>query len=431
MDASRAGLGAYSVELVILGLLVALAAFFSGAETALLTANRLRLRRLQEEGSGRARTALRLLEHPARLLSTLLIGNSIATIAAAVVATAILIRLLGAERGPLYAFMATTLVVLIVAEIAPKTVAAHHADRLAMWVAPPLRALVWLLAPVVRVISLFASFLVRPFGGRVQPDAPMVTQEEIQLLVRMGEEQGVLEQDEREMIHSIFQFGDTVVREVMTPRIDMVCVEADAPVEALLDVVREHGYSRVPVYSDTVDQIVGVVHVKDLLTASRQGTLRGAAHEFARPAYFVPDSKRLDDLFREMRRKKVHMAIVVDEYGGTAGLVTIEDLLEEIVGPIQDEYDAEEPPIRMVDERVALVDGRVHLEEVNAALGLDLPAGEVDSLGGFVYSLLGHVPAQGERVTYDGVELAVERVDGNRIALVKVTKAEPAATAQD
>ncbi|MBI3997971.1 MAG: HlyC/CorC family transporter, partial [Armatimonadetes bacterium] len=273
-----------------------------------------------------------------------------------------------------------------------------------------------------------AMVLTRPFGGHVRPDAPLVTEEEIQLLVKMGEEQGVLEQDEREMIHSIFQFGDTVVREVMTPRIDMACVAADDPVETLLDVVRTHGHTRIPVYHETVDQIVGVVHVKDLLAAFRQGRVSGTARAFARPAYFVPDSKRLDELFREMRRKKVHMAIAVDEYGGTAGLVTIEDLLEEIVGPIQDEYDVEEPPIKVIDDRVAVVDARMHLEDVNAALDLDLPVGEVDSVGGLVYSLLGHVPTQGERVAYDGVELTVERVDGNRIAQVRITKvATPAA----
>ncbi|MCL6551786.1 MAG: hemolysin family protein [Firmicutes bacterium] len=429
MDTSSTTPGSYGVEVVILGLLLALSAFFSGAEGALLAAGRLRPQR-SEEGRGRARAA-GARDDPARLLSALAVGSTIAHTALVVVATAALVRVLGPARGPLYAFVATTLVVLILAEIAPRTIAARHADRVAVWVAPPLRALAWLLTPVVRAVALPANLLARPFGGHVRRDAPMVAQEELQLLVRMGEEQGVLEQDEREMIHSIFQFGDTVVREVMTPRIDMVGVEADAPVETLLDVVREHGYSRIPVYHETVDQIVGVVHVKDLLTASRDGRLRGVARDFARPAFFVPDSKRLDDLFREMRRKRVHMAIVVDEYGGTAGLVTIEDLLEEIVGPIQDEYDAEEPPIRVVDERVALVDGRVHLEEVNAALGLHLPAGEVDSLGGFVYTLLGHVPAQGERVTYDGVELAVERVDGNRITLVKVTKAEPAPTPQD
>ncbi|MGQ0550135.1 MAG: hemolysin family protein [Armatimonadota bacterium] len=419
------------LELITLIVLVLLAAFFSGSETALFAANRLRLRHQKEEGGRHADVALSLLEQPARLFSTLLIGNNIASTAAAVLATTTMVRLVGPERGALYAFVIMTLVLLIFGDITPKTLAAHHAERLALLVARPVQWMSWLLGPVIRILALLTNLLTRPFGGRVRVDAPMVTEEEIQMLVRMGEEQGVLEQDEREMIHSIFAWGDTVVREVMVPRIDMVCVEADDPIEALLEVVRVHGHSRIPVYHETIDQIVGLVHVKDLLAAFRLGKLEGVVRDFARPAYFVPETKRLDELFREMRRKKVHMAISVDEYGGTAGLVTIEDLLEEIVGPIQDEYDVEEPPIKVLNERVALVDGRVNLEDVNAALRLDLPAGDVDSVGGFVYSLLGHVPAQGERVTYDGVELAVERVDGNRIAQVKITKVEPVASVDE
>jgi CBS domain containing-hemolysin-like protein len=416
----------YAVELVALGLLLLLSAFFSGSETAMFAANRLRLRHLKEEGHARAQVALHLLEHPARLLSTILVGNNIANTAAAVVATATLVRLLGPERGSLYAFLAVTALLLVFGEITPKTVAARHADRMALLAARPIQAIAALLAPLNRVLSALTNLLTRPPGGSVRPDAPLVSEEEIQVLIRMGEEQGVLEQDEREMIHSIFEFGDTVVREVMVPRVDMVCVEADDPVEALLEVVRTHGHSRIPVYHDTVDHIIGLVHVKDLLSAFKDGRLSGTVRDFTRPTFFVPDTKRLDELFREMRRKKVHMAIAVDEYGGTAGVVTIEDLLEEIVGPIQDEYDAEEAPIRIQSDRVAVVDGTVHLEEVNAALGIDLPAGEVDTVGGFVTSLLGHVPAQGDCVTHDGIELSVERVDGHRIVQVKITKAEPA-----
>lgn len=411
----------------MLAILLLVSAFFSAAETALFTANRLKLRHQKEEGSRRAAVVLSLLENPARLLSAILVGNSIINTAVAVVATATLVRLLGHERGSLYAFVIVTILVLIFGEITPKTIAANRGDRLAIVLARPILWISWILSPIIRVLSFVTNLLAAPFGAKVRPDAPMVTEEEIQLMVQMGEEQGVLEQEERDMIHSIIDFGDTLVREVMTPRIDIVAVEADAPVEAVLDVVRTHGHSRIPVYHDAVDQIVGIIHVKDLLAAFRGGRLGGTARAYARPAYFVPESKRLDELFKDMRRKRAHMAVVVDEYGGTAGIVTIEDLLEEIVGPIQDEYDAEEPPIKRLDERIAVVDGQMHLEDVNAALDLALPVGEVDSLGGFVYSLLGHVPTQGERVHYDGVELSVERIDGNRIAQVRVTKAEPAA----
>ncbi|MDR7420846.1 MAG: hemolysin family protein [Armatimonadota bacterium] len=419
------------MELVVLGLLLLLSGFFSGAETTLFSANRLRLRTLKEDGNRSARVALELLEQPARLLSTILIGNNLVNTAAAVVATATLVRVLGPERGSLYAFLVVTLLLLLFGEITPKTFAAHHADRLVLVLARPIRWIALALSPLSRLLSIVVNLFARPLGGRVRPDAPLVTEEEIQTLVRMGEEQGVLEQEEREMIHSIFEFGDTVVREVMVPRVDIVAVEAGAPVEAVLQIVREHGHSRIPVYTEDIDHIVGTIHVKDLLSAFRDGRLGGVARTFARPAYFVPDTKRLDELFREMRRKKVHMAIAVDEYGGTAGLVTIEDLLEEIVGPIQDEYDVEEPPIKVLNERTALVDGALHLEDVNAALGINLPVGEVDTVGGFVTSRLGHVPTQGEAVEFDGVELTVERVDGNRILQVKVTKVEPAPVFDD
>jgi CBS domain containing-hemolysin-like protein len=416
----------YSLEIFVIVLLLLFSAFFSGSETALFAANRLRLRTLREEGSGRARTALGLIETPARLLSTLLAGNTIVNTATAVVSTATLVRIFGAERGTWYALAISTLVLLIFGEMIPKTIAAHRADRLALIVSRPIQWISVVLSPIIRVLSLLTIPLVRPFGGHVRPDAPMVTGEEIQMLVRMGEEQGVLEQDEREMIHSIFEFGDTVVREVMVPRVDMICLEADEPVEAILEIIRAHGHSRIPVYHETIDQIVGLVHVKDLLAGVREGRLTGKVRNFVRPAYFVPDTKRLDELFREMRRKKVHMAIAVDEYGGTAGLVTMEDLLEEIVGSIQDEYDREEPPIKKLSERVALVDGGVHLEDVNEALGIELPAGEVDTVGGFVTSLLGHVPVKGEQVTHGDVELVVEGVDGHRIAQVRITRVEPA-----
>ena len=421
----------YTLEFIIIALLLLTAAFFSGSEAALLSANRTRLRALSEERQRRAEEALALLENPARLFSTLLIGNNIASAGAAVLATVVSMRLLGPERGAVYGFGIITALLLVVGDIAPKSIAAHYADRLALAVVRPVQWTLRLLGPLVRLLSFLTNILTRPFGARVRTDAPMVTEEEIQMIVRRGEEQGVLEQDEREMIHSIFAFGDTVVREVMVPRIDMVCVEDDAPIDAILEVVRTHGHSRIPVYHETIDQIIGLVHVKDLLDALQAGTLDGKVREFVRRAFFVPETKRLDELFREMRRKKAHMAIAVDEYGGTAGLVTIEDLLEEIVGPIQDEYDVEEPPIKVLNERVALVDGRVNVEDVNAALHLALPAGEVDSVGGFVYSLLGHVPAQGEQVVYDGVELAVERVDGNRIAQVKITRVEPVSSVDD
>ncbi|MBI2247134.1 MAG: HlyC/CorC family transporter [Armatimonadetes bacterium] len=422
MDASGSPLG-YVILAVFLLLL--LSAFFSGAETALFAVNRLRMRRMAEEGRRRPALILRLLEQPGRVLTALLVGNNIANVTASVLATALLVAVLGPQLGPIYAIIILTLVILIIGEITPKTFAAKYADRLAILVSRPVHYFTVALTPVIWLLSRLSDLLVRPLGGRVNLASPLVTEEEIRLLVKMGEEVGVLQEEERQMIHSIFEFGDTVAREVMVPRIDMICIEDSASLDDILRVILEEGHSRLPVYHESIDRIVGVIYVKDLLSHLKAGHSTLQAKEVMRPAYFIPETKRLDDLFREMRRKKTPMAIVVDEYGGTAGLVTTEDLLEEIVGPILDEYDVEEKLVEIVNDQVALVDGRLSLEEVNELLNLDLPVGEVDTIGGFVYALLGRAPTQGESVRADSVEMQVERLDGQRIARVKITRLVP------
>lgn len=419
MDASS------SLGWLIVALLLLLSAFFSGSETALFAANKLRIRHLHEEGNRRAGVVRRLLEEPGRVLTALLVGNNIVNVAASVLATAILVQLFGASRGPLYSLLIMTVLLLIVGEITPKTFAAKYADRVALLVGRLVHAVTVVLSPVIWLLSRISNLIVRPLGGRVNLASPLVTEEEIRLLVKMGEEAGVVEEAERQMIHSIFEFGDTVVREVMVPRIDIVCVEDTTTLDGLLRVILEKGYSRLPVYHETIDQIVGVVYVKDLLSHLKAAHYALPVREVMRPAYFIPESKRLDDLFKEMRRKRQPMATVVDEYGGTAGLVTIEDLLEEIVGPILDEYDVEEKLFEAVNENVAVIDGRMSIEEVNELMSLELPVGEVDTISGYVYSLLGHMPAAGESVTAGDVEIVVEKVEGHRIARVRISKRVP------
>ena len=414
------------LALAVLVVLLLLSAFFSGSETALFAANRLRMRQLSEEGNKRASLVVRLLEDPAKLLTTLLVGNNIVNVAVSVLTTALFVAWFGAERGTVYAIVLVTTVLLVIGEITPKTFAAKYADRIAQWVSAPIRWVGAALYPLIRVLSAVSYILVRPLGGRVNLASPLVTEDEIRLLIKMGEEEGVIQEDEREMIHSIFEWGDTVARVVMTPRIDIVAVEDTSPLDQVLRVVLEEGHSRIPVFHETIDQVAGVLYVKDLLSHLKAGRLAVQAGELMRPAYFIPETKRLDEVFREMRRKKVHMAIVLDEYGGTAGLVTIEDLLEEIVGPILDEFDVdEEKQIETVDARTTLVNGRMSVEEVNEFLGLELPVEDVDTIGGFVYRLLGHIPVQGETVPFDGLDISVERVEGNRITKIRIARLEP------
>lgn len=407
-------------------LFVLCSAFFSASETALFAANRVVLRQRRAQGDRRARAAYALLNRANELLTTLLTGNTMANVGASVVATSIALSLVGRRRGEWVAFLGTTLVVLIAAEIAPKTLAARHADRLALVVAGPIGTLMRVFTPLLRVLSVIGTTLVRPFGGHITPRAPLVTEEQLRFLVEVGEEEGVIEEEERAMIHSIFEFGDTVVREVMRPRVDIVAVPADATVNGAIGLMAEHGHSRLPIYEGTIDHIIGVVYMRDLVPALRQGRLDRPVSEVRRPAFFIPETKKVDELFKEMQQKKLSMAIVLDEYGGTAGLVTVEDLLEEIVGEIQDEYDLEEKPIQLIDANTALVNARIHVDDVNELLGTRLPVDEVDTVAGLVYALFGRVPAQGEKVDLPGVELRVEKTLGQRITRVRITRTTPA-----
>jgi putative hemolysin len=417
LEDSRLGL-----RIGLLVVFILCSAFFSASETALFAANRVVLRQRRAQGDRRARIAYTLLNRANELLTTLLTGSTMANVGASVIATSIALSLMGRRGGEWVAFLGTTLVVLIVAEIAPKTLAARHADRLALVVAGPISTLMRVFTPLIRVLSVVGTTLARPFGGHITPRAPLVTEEQLRFLVEVGEEEGVIEEEEREMIHSIFEFGDTVVREVMRPRVDIVAAPADATVNGAVGLMAEHGHSRLPVYEGTIDHITGVVYMRDLVPALRQGRLEQPVSEVRRPAFFVPETKKVDELFKEMQQKKLSMAIVLDEYGGTAGLVTVEDLLEEIVGEIQDEYDLEEKPIQLLDANTALVNARIPVDEVNELLGTRLPMDDVDTVAGLVYALLGRVPAQGEKVTLPGVELRVEKTLGQRITKVRITR---------
>ena len=409
----------------LLFVLILCSAFFSASETALFAANRVVLRQRRAQGDRRAATANALLSQASELLTTLLAGNTLSNVGVSVVATSIAFSLMG-RGGEWAAFLATALVLLIIAEIAPKTLAARYADRLVLIVAGPISALMRIFTPLIRVLSLVATALVRPFGGHITPRAPLVTQEQLRFLVQVGEEEGVIEQEEREMIHSVFEFGDTVVREVMRPRVDISAVPADATLNRALALMTERGHSRLPVYEGTIDHVLGVVYIRDLIPALRHGRLDQPVSELKRPPFFVPESKKVDELFKEMQQKRVSMAIVLDEYGGTAGLVTVEDLLEEIVGEIQDEYDLEEKPIQLVDDRTAVVNARIHLDEVGELLGVRLPQDEVDTVAGLVYSLFGRVPTPGETIALPGIELRVEKTLGQRITRVRITRTTPA-----
>ncbi|MGE5575779.1 MAG: hemolysin family protein [Syntrophothermus sp.] len=406
-------------QLVILGVLLWGSAFFSLVDSALRTTGKVRLKHLAEQGSTGARVAVELLEEPNRLRGVLLVGDTLANISVAAVGTALAVETFG-SRGVGVAIAAVGLLVLILGEIVPRAVGAGFSEAVAVGLARPLQVVAVILRPVAALSGSLANGLMWLSGRDGLGEGAHITEEEIRNMVDVGAEAGVLEHGEGEMIHSVFEFGDTEVKEVMRPRIDIFCIPVDVGVREVLDSVVKEGYSRIPVYEGTVDNIVGVVYVKDLLRTSVCERLDTPIKDVMRPAYYVPESKKVDELFRELQRAKVHMAIVLDEYGGTAGLVTIEDLIEEVFGEIQDEYDAEELPLQRINEDVAVVDARMAISEVNEELGIALPEEDADTIGGFVFNLLGRVPSVGEKVFHDGLELIVEKLDKRRIARVQV-----------
>jgi len=424
-------------SIIFIAALILLNAFFAMAEIALVSVRKTRIKQLIEEGVQRARTVQKLMEDPTRLLATVQIGVTFvgffASAAGAITLAQPLADVFAKAGIPIIVGNATVLAVvivtlvigffsLVIGEISPKSLALQHAERIALWTAGPLLFLSYATAPLIKIITSSSSLLVRPFGGQASFAPPILTEEELKMLVEAGEEEGVLEEEEKEMIHSIFEFTDTVARKVMVPRIDMKTVDVEGTVDELLAVIMKAGHSRVPVYEGTVDNIIGVVHAKDLLRALHENGDGVTMRELMRPPYVIPENKKVDELLAEFKKSKIQMAIVVDEYGGTAGLVTIEDLLEEIVGEIMDEYDVEEPMVEVVDENVSIVDARTPIDEINEQMGLTLPEEEFDTIGGFVFGVLGRQPRQGEKIEYNGVALVVEKTDGRRIQKVKIVK---------
>jgi putative hemolysin len=315
--------------------------------------------------------------------------------------------------------------VLVLCEITPKTLALQRAERVALRLARLVAAATWLMRPIVFVLTAITRLILRILGGRAQVRGPFVTEEELKMLVSVGEEEGVLEEEEREMIHGIFEMGDMLVRELMVPRTDLVAIEVHEPVEKAVELVTKHGHTRIPVYEGNLDHIVGVLYAKDLLRAVVRGEQKGL-REIARKPYFTPESNKVQDVLRDLRKNRVHMAIVVDEYGGTAGAVTIEDIIEEIVGPIQDEYDiGEEDEIQFISPNEVVLDGRVSVDDVNELLKLNIAADDYDTIGGYVLNQLGAAPKVGATLKLGNSELRVEQVQGTRIKKVRIRSATP------
>jgi putative hemolysin len=417
--------------LLLVGALL-LAAGSAAAETALTSVSRLRLRKQAEEGDARARRTLLLVEHPQNVLSTILVVSNVSVIVASTVATILAISIF-VKFGEVISTILLSFIVLIFCEITPKTIAVQAPELWAKRLSGPVERVSFVLRPVISGLTFITRGIVRLFGGGQVHHGPFVTEEELRLLVEVGEEEGVLEEEEREMIHNVFELSDTVVREIMVPRIDMVTIAGTASVDEAMDLIVQGGQSRIPVYDGTIDNIIGVLYAKDLLRIMRMGQHPKEVSGLVRQAYFVPESKRLDDLLRELQQQHVHMAIVIDEYGSVAGLVTIEDLVEEIIGDIQDEYDREEQLLERISDDEYLVDAKISLDELNEELDTKLSSEDYDTLGGFVYGHLDKIPTVGDSVQAGGFNMTVVSTKGLRVTKVRLVREQtrpPAASAR-
>ncbi|HEY6543002.1 MAG TPA: hemolysin family protein [Ktedonobacteraceae bacterium] len=412
--------GAAWLQLFILIVALILCGIASASETALTSVSRIKLKNMVEEGDKKAGEIERLLAEPNAFLSTILIVNSVAVIVASSMSTVLALRF-STSFGELISTVIISLVVLIFCEITPKTAAVQNPLRWARALLPLVKGTAWLLHPIVVVLGKITNFLVRMLGGQVKR-GPFVTEEELRLLVTVGEEEGVLEEDETEMIHSIFEFADTTVREVMVPRIDMVTLESDATVNEAVDMAMQGGFSRIPVYEESIDNIIGVLYTKDMLKQLREGHESMPIRTLVRPAYFVPETKKLDDLLREIRQRRIHMVIVIDEYGSVAGLVTIEDLVEEIVGDIRDEYDRDENLYEKINQYEYIVDAKMSIDEFNELMEAELKNEDYDTLGGFLYAQLDKIPVPGDTITFENLTFTVMDTRGRRITKVRVER---------
>ncbi|MHB1610057.1 MAG: hemolysin family protein [Sulfobacillus sp.] len=409
--------------IAFLVVMVGMSALYSMAETAMMALSRGKVRQLAEEGVKKATWLERLIREPNRLLSTVLVGNNLANIVASTVGAALFISYFG-SNGITISTIVMTLVILLAAEITPKTFAAHNPERVALRLAPFLEVSARIFYPIVRVLSWIGIGFIRLLGGRAE-GGRIITEEEIRTMVEVGEEEGLLEAEEREMIQGIFDLGDTVVREVMVPRIDVQALASTATLGQAWDAVIQWGHSRLPVYRVTIDDVIGVLYARDILLYIKERPPETPVQDLVRPVQYVPETKKVDELLADFRRRRSHIAVVLDEYGGTAGIVTIEDLLEEIVGEIQDEYDTEELAIRRVDDNTIDVEGLASLDEVNEMFDVDLPHEDFDTVGGLILHLLGRAPVEAEVVSLDGLEFTVTKVTGRRVTRVLIRRLSP------
>lgn len=406
------------IQLLALVILLALSAFFSSSETALTTVNRIRVRNLAEAGDSRAIILSRVIEQQGKMLSAILIGNNLVNISASSLMTTLTIKLFG-NKAVGIATGILTLLVLVFGEITPKTLSTISAEKIALNDAKIIYWLMAVLTPVIFVVNQLSLGVLMLL--KIDPNAKhdTITEDELRTIVEVSHEEGVIETEEKKMINNVFDFGDSLAKDIMVPRIDMTLVDVDATYDELLDIFREEKYTRIPVYEENTDNVIGIINVKDLLLIDNHDDFH--IRDYLREPLYTYEYKKTSELMVEMRKTFNNIVIVLDEYGATAGLITLEDMLEEIVGEIRDEYDEdEEDSLIETAPGEYSVEGAMKLDDLNDRLGLELESEDYDSIGGLVIGLLDHLPDEGEEVTDDGIRFVVESVDKNRIDRIKI-----------
>ena len=413
------------IKLILFIIFIFFSMFFSLTETALISLGKFKIKELVEKQSRRANLLNQWLENPNRLLTGILFGNNLVNVCASVLATSLAIdfaRSRGWSQDLIVGITAgiVTFLVLVFGEIIPKTFARENAGRIALKVIQPLLDFIYIFSPVIKLIVLIGNFFIHAVGGQTIKEVPVLTDEEIKTLIKVGREEGALEKEEGKMLSSILKFGYTRVKEVMVPRTDMHCINIKEEEKVNLQKIIKWGHSRIPVYEDNLDNIVGILYVKDLIKS--RDRIPPVFPKILRETYLVPETKRINQLFQELRKGKGHLAIVVDEYGATAGLVTLEDLVEEITGEISDEYDTKEEPIKAVSDKETIISAKEDIGKVNEQLKLSLPEGEFETVGGFVLDLFGRIPLPGEKKKFKNLKLTILEGTRRRIRKIKIEK---------
>lgn len=408
----------YTWQIISLVILIALSSFFSMSETALMSLSRIKLRHMVEAEVPGAELVEKLIKDPNRLLGTILIGNSVANIGASAIATVLATNIFGSS-GVGIATGIITVLVLIFGEITPKSIAKQKSEVVSLKVAKPIEFVVIIFKPLVHIFTAISSVFIRLLGGDPNEAKSFITQEELKTMVGVSEEEGVLENAEKEMIFNVFEFSDLQVKDIMVQRVDIVSVDKEASYDEVMYVIKNEQFSRIPVYNQTIDNIVGVLNIKDLATIEN---LREDFNlsKYIRDPFYTFEFKKIVELFKEMKKTRNQIAIVLDEYGGTVGLVTIEDLVEEIVGEIEDEYDEEKNPVEVIKENEYLVEGSLRLHDISDLIGINIDSEEFDSVGGLMIGDLGRMPEEQDEVTINNIRFIAEEIEKNRIKKVRM-----------